>query len=112
LGGVGQGRPEVFAALVSALNDPVSQTGAILGIAKLRMQTEQVVRLLVEKLHHETAVVRRCAAFALGDLGGTEAFGVLMKSTEDPDGFVREAVFQSLKRIDADALERSGKKFY
>ena len=35
----------------------------------------------------------------------------LMQST-DPDGNVSEAVFQFLKRIDADGLARSGKRFY
>jgi len=33
------------------------------------------------------------AAFALGDMGGKDAFDALMGSTEDPDGFVREGFF-------------------
>ena len=47
-----------------------------------------------------------------GISGGQTAFKALMQATDDPDGFVREAVFQSLKRIDAVALEKSGKRFY
>jgi HEAT repeat protein len=112
LGDVGQGRPEVFAALVNLLDEPISQTGAILSLGKIGMEKQQTLPLLTEKLHDENPVVRRCAAFGLGDVGGHEAFTALMESTVDPDGFVREAVFQSLQRINPDALQRSGKRFY
>ncbi len=75
-------------------------------------QTNTILPLIIKKLHHENQVVRRCAAFALGDIGGGAAFKALMEATDDPDGFVREAVFQSLKKTDPVALEKSGKRFY
>ncbi|MDB6110211.1 MAG: lyase domain protein repeat-containing protein [Pedosphaera sp.] len=114
LGDVAEGQSSALPALLKALNDPdwQVQTGAVEGLGKLGSEKATVLPLLVKKLHDENRILRRCAAFALGDLGGKEAFDALMKSTDDPDGFVREAVFQSLKRIDANALERSGKKFH
>jgi len=114
LGTVAQGRKDGLPALLKALDDPDWQvrSGAVGGLGRLVVERPVVLPLLIEKLHDENRIIRRCAAFALGDVGGKEAFDALMKSTDDPDGFVREAVFQSLKRIDADALERSGKKFH
>jgi HEAT repeat protein len=101
-------------ALLNALHDPDWQvrSGAVGGLGKLGTQKSVVLPLLGEKLHDENRIIRRCAAFALGDVGGKEAFDALIGSTEDADGFVREAVFQSLKRIDAEALARSGKRFH
>jgi HEAT repeat protein len=114
LGIVAQGQKDVLPALLNALRDPDWQvrSGAIGGLGKLGADKAVVLPLLVEKLHDENRIIRRCAAFALGDVGGKQAFDALMGSTEDPDGFVREAVFQSLKQIDAEALARSGKKFH
>ena len=99
--------------LIQALKDPdwQTQTGAIEGLGKLGQQKETVLPLIVEKLHDENRIVRRVAAFALGNLGGKEAFDALMLATDDPDGFVREAVFRSLNKIDPEALKKSGKTF-
>ena len=114
LGDVAHGQKEMLPALLKALSDPdwQVQTGAIEGLGNLGVERAVVLPLLVQKLNDENPVIRRVAAFALGDLGGKEAFDALLKSTDDPDGFVREAVFQSLKKIDPQALARSGKKFY
>jgi HEAT repeat protein len=114
LGVVAQGQKDVLPALLNALRDPDWQvrSGAVGGLGKLGTDRAVVLPLLVEKLHDENRIIRRCAAFALGDIGGREAFDALMGSTEDPDGFVREAVFHSLKQIDEEALARSGKRFH
>ena len=114
LGGFGKGAKAALPDLIKALDDPdwQTQTGAIGGLGRIGEQREIVLPLLVRKLHDENRIVRRCAAFALGNLGGKDAFDALMRATDDPDGFVREAVFQSLKGIDAQALAKSGKKFY
>jgi HEAT repeat protein len=114
LGYVAQGQKDVLPALLKVLGDPDwhVRSGAVGGLGRLGAERAIVLPLLTEKLHDGNRIIRRCAAFALGDVGGKEAFDALMKSTDDPDGFVREAVFQSLKQIDADALARSGKRFY
>lgn len=114
LGYVAQGQKDVLPALLKALGDPdwQVQSGAVGGLGKLGVEKTIVLPLLIQKLHDENRIIRRCAAFALGDVGGKAAFDALMEATADPDGFVREAVFQSLKRIDAAALARSGKRFY
>jgi HEAT repeat protein len=114
LGEVASGQTDVLPALLKALEDPDWQvrSGAIAGLGRLGAERAVVLPLLIQKLHDENRILRRVAAFALGDIGGREAFDALMGSTEDRDGFVREAVFQSLKRIDPDALARSGKKFH
>jgi HEAT repeat protein len=114
LGNFGKDAKAAVPALIKALDDPdwQAQTGAIGGLGKIGEQTDIVFPLLVKKLHDENGTVRRCAAFALGDIGGQAAFNALLQATDDPDGFVREAVFQSLKRIDPAALEKSGKRFY
>jgi HEAT repeat protein len=67
--------------------------------------------LLARKLHDSNRILRRCAALALGELGSPGAFAVLLEAVLDPDDSAREAVFQSLKKIDPVALEQSGKKF-
>jgi HEAT repeat protein len=114
LGDVAHGQSDVLPALLKALDDPDWQvrSGAVQGLGSLGVEKAVVLPLLIKKLHDENRIIRRCAAFALGDVGGREAFDALMESTDDPDPFVREGVFQSLTRIDAGALERSGKKFY
>lgn len=114
LGVVAQGQTNVLPALLKALDNPdwQVQTGAIGGLGKLGVEPARVLPLLVRKLHDENWVIRRVAAFALGDVGGKAAFKALMGGTDNPNDGVREAVFQSLKRIDAEALARSGKKFY
>jgi len=114
LGYVAQGRADVLPLLLNALNDPDWQvrSGAITGLGAIGVEKTKVLPLLVQQLHDYNRILRRCAAFALGDVGGKAAFDALMDSTDDPDGFVREAVFHSLKQIDPDALARSGKKFY
>jgi HEAT repeat protein len=114
LGQIAPGQGEALPGLLKALEDPNWQvrSGAVEGLGRLEVDRAVVLPLLVQQLHDQNRIIRRVAAFALGDVGGREAFDALMGSTEDPDGFVREAVFQSLKRIDADALARSGKKFY
>ncbi|HEX4119328.1 MAG TPA: HEAT repeat domain-containing protein [Verrucomicrobiae bacterium] len=101
-------------ALLKALADPEWQArlGAVQGLGELGVAPEVVLPLLTQKLHDENSVIRRSAAFSLGAVGGKEAFNALMASTDDPNGFVREAVFQSLRRIDAKELERSGKRFH
>lgn len=114
LGYVAQGQRNVLSALLKALDDPDwnVRSGAIGGLGRLGVERSVVLPLLQEALQDENRIIRRCAAFALGDMGGEEAFQALLDAADDPDGFVREAVFQSLKRIDADALEKSGKRFY
>lgn len=97
--------------VIEALDDPGAQTGALTALGNLKQQKEVAVALIIKKLNDNNWVVRRVAAFALGELGGQEAFAALMQQTNDPEGFVREAVFQSLKKIDPEALEKSGKTF-
>jgi HEAT repeat protein len=100
--------------LIKALDDRdwQTRTGAIAGLGRIGEQPEIVVPLLMKQLRDQNRIIRRVAAFALGDIGGKDAFDSLMTATDDPDDFVREAVFQSLKKIDPQALEKSGKKFY
>lgn len=88
------------------------RSGAVAGLGKAGADPAVVMPLLIEQLHDQNRIIRRVAAFALGDIGGKQSFEALMGSTEDPDGFVREAVFQSLKRIDPVALAQSGKRFH
>jgi len=99
--------------LVAMLEDPnwQAQTGPIIALAQVGEREDVVLPLLARKLHDGNRIVRRCAAFALGQLGGPRAFDVLMEAADEPDGPAREAVFQSLKKIDSAALEKSGKKF-
>jgi len=112
LGDFGKAAKSAVASLIQALDDPdwQAQTGAIGGLGRIGEQREVVLPMLVKKLHDQNRIVRRCAGFALGDLGGQAAFEALLKATDDPDDSVREAVFQSLKRIDPEALRRSGKR--
>lgn len=114
LGNFGKAAKSAVSALIQALDDPdwQAQTGAIGGLGRIGEQREVVVPKLVKKLHDPNRIVRRCAGFALGDMGGQAAIKASMVATDDPDDSVREAVFQSLKRIDPEALRRSGKKFY
>src|SRR5262249_38598257 len=99
--------------LVAMLDDPdwQAQAGPIIALAQVGEREDVVLPLLARKLHDGNRIVRRCAAFALGQLGGPRAFDGLMEAADEPDGFAREAVFQSLKKIDPVALEKSGKKF-
>jgi HEAT repeat protein len=113
LGSFGKDAKGAVPALIKALDDPdfQVQTGAIGGLGKIGDQLDIVLPLIIKKLHDDNRIVRRCAGFALGDIGNRAAFDALMKATDDPDGFVREAVFQSLNRIDPVALKKSGKRF-
>jgi HEAT repeat protein len=99
--------------LVAMLEDPnwQAQTGPIIALPRVGEREEVVLPLLARKLHDGNRIVRRCAALALGELGGPRAFDVLMEAAGDPDDSAREAVFQSMKKIDPVALEKSGKKF-
>jgi HEAT repeat protein len=114
LASFGKAAKDIVPDLIKMLDDPdyQAQTGAMEVLGVLGEQREIVLPLIVKKLHSNNWVVRRVAAYALGDLGGQQAFDALMQSTDDPEGFVREAVFQSLKKIDPKQLEKSGKKFY
>jgi HEAT repeat protein len=114
LGHVAQEQKDVLPAILKALRDPdwQVQSGAVEGLGRIGTERAVVLPLLVERLHDTNRIIRRSAAYALGNVGGKEAFEALMSSADDPDGFVREAVFQSLKQIDADALARSGKTFH
>jgi HEAT repeat protein len=111
---LGKGDPRSLPQLLKALNDPnwQVQTNAMSELSRLADRPEIVVPLVAEKLHDENKMLRRSAAFTLGDLGGKQAFNALMGATEDADRSVREAVFQSLKRIDPVALKKSGKQFH
>jgi HEAT repeat protein len=99
--------------LIKALDDPnwQARTGAIAALGRLSDQKEEIFPLIVQKLKDNNRIVRRVAALSLGNMGGKAAFDALMLVTDDPDGGVREAVFQSLKKIDPVALEKSGKQF-
>jgi HEAT repeat protein len=114
LGRFGSQATETVPALIRMLEDPVWQarTGAVCGLGKIGEQMDVVLPLLIQKLHDAIRIVRRSAAFALGDIGGALAFEALMQATDDPDGSVREAVFQSANRIDPEGLKKSGKSFY
>ncbi|MDQ6631975.1 MAG: HEAT repeat domain-containing protein [Verrucomicrobiota bacterium] len=103
----------VVADLIKALDSPdwEAQSGAISALGRVREQKETVVPLIIKKLQDENRIIRRVAAFSLGELGGQQSFDALMQATDDRDGFVREAVFQSLKTINPQALEKSGKTF-
>jgi HEAT repeat protein len=103
---------EAVPILIKLLDDPTAQTGAIISLASIGEQMDIVFPKLVEKLHDKNRVIRRVAAFAMAVIGGTAAYNALQEMADDPDGFVREAVFKSLKRIDPVALERSGRRFY
>jgi HEAT repeat protein len=99
--------------LISQIDEPDwhAQTGAILALARVGEREDVVLPLLARKLHDGNRIIRRCAALALGELGSPRAFDVLMEAVADPDDSAREAVFQSLKKIDPVGLEKSGKKF-
>jgi HEAT repeat protein len=114
LGNFGNAAKATVPELIKALDDPNrdTQTGAIEALGQIGEQREMVLPLLLKKLHDNDWIVRRVTAYALGNLGGQQAFDALMQSTDDPEGFVREAVFESLKKIDPQQLEKSGKKFY
>lgn len=114
LGGFGKQAKAYVPDLIKPLDDPdwQTRTGAIMALGTIGEQPEVVLPLLVKQLHDDNRIIRRCAGFALGYIGGQATFDALMQAPADPDGFVREAVFQSLKKIDPQALEKSGKKFY
>jgi HEAT repeat protein len=114
LGEFGKKAKDALPDLIKALDDPdyQVQTGAIEGLGLLGEQPDVVLPLLAKKMQNDNWIVRRVTAYALGDIGGQKAFDILMQSTDDPEGFVRETVFQSLKKIDPAQLEKSGKKFY
>ncbi len=114
LGNYGKEAKDAVPDLIKVLDDAdwQTQTGAIEGLGWIGEQREVVIPLIIKKLHSNNGIVRRVSGFALGELGGKEAFDALMQATDDPDGFVREAVFHSLTKIDPNALEKSGKKFY
>jgi HEAT repeat protein len=99
--------------LIAMLDDPTWQarTGPMFALVQIGECEDVVLPLLARKLHDTNRIIRRCAALALGELGGRRAFEVLLQAANDPDDSAREAIFQSLKKIDLVALENSGKKF-
>jgi HEAT repeat protein len=113
LGRYGKAASHGVPELIRAADDPDwhAQPGAIAALVQIGEQPDVVLPLLVRKLHDGNWILRRCAASALGDFGGQKAFDALMEAADDFQGFVREIVFQSLKRIDPAALENSGRKF-
>jgi HEAT repeat protein len=113
LGRFGKAAGHTFSELIRAADDADwhAQPGAIAALVRIGEQPDVVLPLLVRKLHDGNWILRRCAAVALGDFGGQKAFDALMEAADDPQGFVREVVFQSLKMIDPAALEKSGRKF-
>jgi HEAT repeat protein len=113
LGRYGQAASHAVPDLLRSADDADwhAQPGAIAALVQIGGQPDVVLPLLVRKLHDGNWILRRCAAVALGDFGGQKAFDALMEAADDPQGFVREIVFQSLKRIDPVALEKSGRTF-
>jgi HEAT repeat protein len=113
LGRYGKAASHAVSELLRAADDADwhAQPGAIAALALIGEQPDVILPLLVRKLHDGNWILRRCAAVALGDFGGQKAFDALIEAADDPQGFVREIVFQSLKMIDPAALEKSGRKF-
>jgi hypothetical protein len=94
--------------LAKMLDDPDLQTreAAILGLGMIGQERGIVVPLLAQQLKDDDPDIRRSAATALGDMGGQTARDALMKAQDDADSFVRNAVVDSLKKID---LQSPGK---
>src|SRR2546430_15403137 len=105
----GKAARDAVAELIRAADgaDWHAQPGAIVALARIGEQPDVVLPLLVRKLQDGNWILRRCAADALGDFGGPEAFAALMAVADDGHGFVREIIFQSFKKIDPAALEKS-----
>ena len=114
IGEFGKAAKDVLPDLIKATDDPdpQAQTGAINALGRIGEEPDVVLPLFANKMQSNDQTVRRMTAYALGNIGGQKAFDILMQSTDDPEGFVREVVFQSLKKIDPQQLEKSGKKFY
>ncbi|MDB6121418.1 MAG: repeat-containing protein [Pedosphaera sp.] len=99
--------------LIRTLDDPEwdVRRETILTLASIGERPEIVVPLLAKKLQDIDERVRRDAGLALGEIGGQAAFDALMVATDDPDMDARSTIFEALRKIDAKALEKSGKRF-
>jgi HEAT repeat protein len=109
LGSFGKAASNAVPELIKLLDDPEATRGAILGMGKIGEPPDVIFPLLLKKLHDPDWRIRRTAAIALGDFGGQHAFKELMPMTDDSEIRIREAVFQSLKKIDPEQLKQSGK---
>lgn len=92
--------------------DPQVRASAMMGLGEIGEPRHVVLPILITGLSDDDPTVRRMTAYALGEFGGQKAFEALIQATDDPAQTVREAVFQSLKKIDPAQLAKSGKKFY
>jgi HEAT repeat protein len=58
----------------------------------------ETVSLIKVAAADANAEVRRCAACALGEIGGKEALGSLVALSKDKNGFVRRAAVEALRK--------------
>lgn len=108
-GGFGKAARNDVPELIKLLDDPKASQGAIFALGKIGKPREVILPILVKKLHDPDWGTRRVAASALGDFGGKKAFDALIRVSDDPNRYVRDAVFQSLEKIDPERLKQSGK---
>jgi HEAT repeat protein len=70
---------------------------AALRILALR-KAEKAVRHIARVLEDANADVRKCAADALGEIGGREVLALLVKLKKDPNSYVRQAAEDGLRK--------------
>jgi HEAT repeat protein len=96
------------ASLVKTLKedkDPNMRYWAAESLGKFGPEARSAVPDLIEALKDESKMVRMGAAYALGEIGSTDATTALQEATKDPEQEVRAAATSALKQI-----QQKGKK--
>lgn len=81
------GDPHVGPILLQRIEGKERREGmhSTLALALAAVRYRPAIPVLIRSLSSKNEVVRRCAAFALSDLGATEAIGALRKAIEQED---------------------------
>jgi len=60
------------------------RSGAVMALGEIGEQPERVVPMIAPRLRDPNWIIRRCAAYTLGNLGGQAAFDAFQDATRQP----------------------------
>jgi HEAT repeat protein len=89
---------DVNLAYTKLLGPPWYARSAVLRVLAAR-RVEGAVRHIARVLGDANADVRKCAAEALGEIGGKESLPLLVRLKKDPSPYVRLAAEEGLRKI-------------
>ncbi len=95
-----RGSFEADLAYAKLLGPPWYARSAVLRVLAAR-RVEGAVRHIARVLGDTNADVRKCAAEALGEIGGKESLPLLVKLKKDTNPYVRQAAEEGLKKASA-----------